>query len=102
MLKRLFFIALICLIAFLSACCRGKKADMNPVLPTAGQASIVVAEVPASEGVPAEDAQSKEDEVSADDTASSDPAGNNYVALMFMVIIAAIIIGIYLRKKKIL
>lgn len=107
MLKRLFFIALVCSIGFLCACCRGKKTDMDAVLPSADQSSAIVVESTTSEARPSGNAENADGESSVDvpadaDPADADPAGNDYLAFMFVAIIAAIIVGVYLRKKKIL
>ncbi len=102
MLKRLFFIALICSIGFLCACCRGKKTDMDSVLPAVDQSSAIVVESTASEAEPSGNSENADGESSVDAPADADPAGNDYIAFMFAAIIAAIIVGVYLRKKKIL
>lgn len=102
MLKRLFFIALVCSIGFLCACCRGKKTDMDAVLPSADQSSAIVVESTTSEARPSGNAENADGESSVDVPADADPAGNDYLAFMFVAIIAAIIVGVYLRKKKIL
>lgn len=102
MLKRLFFIALICSIGFLCACCRGKKTDVDSVLSTADQSSAIVVESTASEAEPSGNPENADGESSVYAPADADTAANDYIAFMFVFIIAAIIVGAYLRKKKIL